>query len=181
MTLREYEAGDLEAAQRYAGDRAVAQHLIWGPNTREETAAFLAQAAAHARADPREQYELAVVSRDGGELIGGARIGVPSRDHRRGDIGYVLRRDVWGQGIGTEVAGHLLWFGFTQLGLHRIEATCDPANDASRRVLEKSGLRYEGLRRHDFLVRGRWRDSVLYSILDAEWTDRSTRSLSDAT
>lgn len=173
VLLREYGAGDLEAVQRYAGDRAVARHLIWGPNTREETATFLEQAAAHARTDPREQYELAVVFKDGGDLIGGARIGVQSVMHRRGDIGYVLRRDVWGQGIGTEVAGLLLWFGFTHLGLHRIEATCDPTNAASRRVLEKSGMRHEGLRRDDFLVRSQWRDSLLYSILEPEWTRRS--------
>lgn len=171
VAVREYRAQDLESVLRYAGDADVTRYLVWGPEGPEETAAFLARVAQDAHSDPREQYELAVVNRASGDLIGAARIGWLSRPHRAGDIGYVLRRDQWGRGIGSEVAAILLQFGFETLGLHRIEATCDPQNIASRRVLEKAGMKREGLRRDDFFVRGEWRDSLLFSILEAEWRD----------
>jgi len=69
----------------------------------------------------------------------------------------------------TEAARALLTFGFGQLRLHRIFATCDPANTASARVLEKIGMQREGLLREHEWVKGRWRDSFLYAILDHEW------------
>lgn len=169
VVLREYRGEDLNSVQRYAGDPEVTRYMIFGPNDRAETVAFLERVWVASRRDPRDQYEVAVVAKDNGELIGGARIGVLSFAHRKGDIGYVLRQDVWGRGIGTEIAGILLHFGFEVLRLHRIEATCDPRNVASGRVLEKVGMQQEGLRRHDFLVRGQWRDSLLFSILESEW------------
>ena len=50
--------------------------------------------------------------------------------------------------------------------MHRIYATCDVNNVASARVLEKAGMQREGLLRQDMLLRGRWRDSYLYAILE---------------
>ena len=67
-----------------------------------------------------------------------------SPHNREAFIGYCLSRDSWGQGYATETAKGLLSFGFSQLRLHRIFATCDPANLASARVLEKSGMQLEG-------------------------------------
>lgn len=88
-----------------------------------------------------------------------------------GDVGYVLRRDRWGQGYGTETARMLVDFGFQTLGLHRIEATCDPYNVASRKILEKTGMQYEGRARQRLWVHGTWRDSLLFAILEAEASD----------
>lgn len=166
IALREYHADDVAAVLRCAADPEVTRYLPWGPEGAQEVEAFLARCASEASTEPRRQYEVAAVLKSTGELIGGGRIGVLSPEHRQGDIGYMLRRDQWGQGLGREVAGLLLGYGFAKLGLHRIEATCDPGNVASRRVLEKAGMRYEGLRRHDFFVRGAWRDSLLFAVLE---------------
>jgi RimJ/RimL family protein N-acetyltransferase len=63
----------------------------------------------------------------------------------------------------------VLRYGFGELDLHRVYATCRPANDASRCVLEKLGMRREGhLRRHRWM-KGTWHDSLLYAILVEEW------------
>lgn len=169
IVLREFAEGDAPAIQRYAGDPEVARHMTWDPNTPEQTQEFLRRRLEAARRPDRDEYELAIVRLDTGELIGGAGLRIDSREHRRGDIGYVLRRDQWGQGFATEATALLLAFGFEVLGLHRIWATCDPANVASARVLEKAGMRLEGRIRHHFFVRGAWRDSLLYAILEDEW------------
>ncbi len=169
VALREYRAEDLDAVLRYAADPEVTRYLPWGPEGAEEVRDFLGQVASAALRTPRDQYEVAVVRKDSGEMIGGGRLGILSAANRRGDIGYVLRRDQWGLGLGSEVARLLVDFGFSSLGLHRIEATCDPKNGASRRVLEKVGMTFEGMRRHDFFVREAWRDSLLFSILEGEW------------
>jgi ribosomal-protein-alanine N-acetyltransferase len=81
----------------------------------------------------------------------------------------VLNRKFWRQGYATEVAQALLKFGFNQLKLHRIFATCDPENIASAHVMEKIGMQQEGHIREHKLAKGKWRDSLLYAILDHEW------------
>ena len=90
-------------------------------------------------------------------------------DNPEGWIGYSLNRKFWGQGYATEAAEALVKFGFGQLNLHRIFATCDPFNVASARVLEKAGMQREGHFRQHKWVKGKWRDSLLYAILDCEW------------
>jgi ribosomal-protein-alanine N-acetyltransferase len=86
-----------------------------------------------------------------------------------------LTRRYWGQGYATETGKALLTFGFDGLGLHRIFATCDPANVPSAHVLEKIGMQREGRIREHKWAKRRWRDSLLYAILDYECTQLKSR------
>lgn len=61
------------------------------------------------------------------------------------EVGYGLRRALWGRGIATEVARRLLRHAFEDLGLERIVAVTRPENAASRNVLTKIGMNYLGL------------------------------------
>jgi ribosomal-protein-alanine N-acetyltransferase len=58
------------------------------------------------------------------------------------------------------------------LNRYRIFATCFYENRASERVLQKCGMSLEGRLRENLLMRGEWRDSLVYAILDHEWTKR---------
>jgi RimJ/RimL family protein N-acetyltransferase len=80
-------------------------------------------------------------------------------------MGYLISPAAQGQGYATEAARALLDFGLTTGGLHRITATCDPENTGSVRVLEKIGMSREGHLRDHFLIRGAWRDRLLYAKL----------------
>lgn len=169
LRLRDYEAADLDAVHRFSSDPAVVEHLPFGPNERSDTEAFLQRAMALARAVPRRSYEVALTDRMTRELIGGIRLGIESELHRDASLGYILRRDLWGRGLVTEAASALVGFGFRRLQLHRVWATCAVDNIGSRRVLEKLGMTREAhLRQHSW-VKGRWRDSYLYAILEQEW------------
>ncbi|MCJ7842418.1 GNAT family N-acetyltransferase [Lederbergia sp. NSJ-179] len=63
----------------------------------------------------------------------------------------------------------MIGFGFGELKLHRIYATCDQRNIGSARVLEKVGMIKGGRIREHLLIKDEWRDSYLYSILEQEW------------
>lgn len=69
----------------------------------------------------------------------------------------------------TEAVAAILKFGFSELNLHRIWATCDTRNVASARVMEKLGMRREAHYVKDAWEKGAWRDSFLYAILNEEW------------
>lgn len=116
--------------------------------------------------EQRTDYALAIVDDTEGDVIGAGELHVDSIRHHRGEVGYILRRETWGRGLPTEVAGLLLRCGFDELRLHRLWATCDPANAASIRVLEKVGMRREGLLREHYLAHdGTWRDAVVYAAI----------------
>ncbi len=76
----------------------------------------------------------------------------------------MLDPEYWGRGYATEVAQALVEFAQAS-GMHRVEATCHPDNAASVRVLAKAGLTLEGRLRDHLLVRGAWRDSLLFSVI----------------
>jgi ribosomal-protein-alanine N-acetyltransferase len=166
LRLRDFELGDYQAVHAFATDLAVVSYVEWGPNTPEETQAFLREAITSADLSPRQRYALAVVVHSDAErLIGSIELRVVSFEHRRGEIGYVLAREWWGFGYATEAARRLLDFGFDQLGLHKISATCDPENRASVAVLTKIGMHQEGVLRDYVYVRGQWRDRLLFSVI----------------
>jgi [ribosomal protein S5]-alanine N-acetyltransferase len=163
VVLREWTLADAEAVLAYADDPDVGRYLIRGP---AELRAEPAMAMSEAQKRPRTEYTLAVVERENDAVIGSAEVYVDSVRHHRGELGYILRREVWGQGLATEIATLLLRLGFDKLGLHRLWATCDPANKASIRVLEKISMQYEGLLRDHYLAHdGTWRDAVVYAAV----------------
>jgi len=77
-------------------------------------------------------------------MVGFAGFARPSDRPGITEIIYALPRPLWGQGYATEIARGLIQFGLERSGLERIEATVDPANEPSKRVLVKAGMVYDG-------------------------------------
>ena len=66
----------------------------------------------------------------------------------------------------------VLRFGFEQMGLHRLQISIIPHNQASRRVVEKLELRNEGVAVRYLEINGVWEDHVRYAMTSEEWEDR---------
>jgi len=173
LILRDFVASDCEAVHAYASDPQVTQFMFWGPGEEQESRAYvdayMARMLASQTARPRTLFELAAVRRADGRLIGSCEVGVV--EEHVAAIGYVFDQDAWGQGYATEAARAMVAAGFEQLAVHRIVATCDPRNAASAHVLEKAGLRREGLLREHTRAKGRWWDSYLYAMLEQEYRE----------
>lgn len=166
--LRELALEDAPAVQEWASDPEVARYMPWGPNTPEQTEAFLRDAVPTRWETPRRTFELGIELRGSSRLVGACGIRIRSAEDRVADLGYALRRDAWGQGLATEAARALVEFGFRTLRMHRIWATCHVDNARSARVLEKAGMQREGRLRENVRKDGAWRDSWLYAILDGD-------------
>ncbi len=165
-----------EPYKKTTGELSIATPLILklfatriGADTEDETRSFIQRSVSGRKEVPRRDYSLAILLETESELIGSCGIYLTDSGNREGHIGYTLNRKFWRQGYGTETAKALLEFGFGELNLHRIFATCDQANVASVHILEKVGMRREGHLRENKWIRGEWRDSLLYAILDYEW------------
>ena len=80
-------------------------------------------------------------------------------------LGYWVGERFARQGYMSDAVRALIPFIFRTLGLHRIEAACLPANEASKNLLAKAGFRQEGLARRYLQINGEWQDHVLFALL----------------
>lgn len=113
-------------------------------------------------------YSLCVTLKSEGVPIGSCGIGLTAK-HRRGEIGYWIGKAYWGQGYASEAARRIVQFGFERLKLMRIQATYFPENPASRRVMEKAGMVYEGTLRNYVQKWGDSRDLGMCAITREAW------------
>jgi RimJ/RimL family protein N-acetyltransferase len=126
----------------------------------------MASAATDTSAERRLQYKLAILAKPEIDFIGSCWLDITNTTHQRASIGYFIDNQYWGRGYATEAAKALLKYGFETLKLHRIEATCDADHQATRRVLEKAGLKREARMRQYRQRQNTWTDSCLYSIIE---------------
>lgn len=89
--------------------------------------------------------------------------------HRQAEIGYVLNKRYWGQGIMPEAAQAILAVGFDQLQLVRIFSEHDTRNPKSGRVMTKIGMQQEGVALKSQIIKGEIVDMVHYAITDTQY------------
>jgi RimJ/RimL family protein N-acetyltransferase len=165
LQLRPLRLDDWEAVHGWARLDEVCRYQAWGPNTPEQTYAFVEEVVRSWAESPVTRLVHAIV-------VNGAISGLATLyllPFAQGEIAYSLHPRLWRQGIGTAAARMLLELGFGEHERHRIFGTCDPRNVASGRVLRRTGMSHEGRMRQNVLIRDGWRDTDIYSILRDEW------------
>jgi ribosomal-protein-alanine N-acetyltransferase len=167
LKLRPYRSDDVEAVASYSTREEFLRFLPLPPQTLESATEFVSRTVDGGLPNAKGDWHFAIQIGDRSKLVGAIRIGIREPEHRQGDVGYVVHHELWGNGYATEALKRILAFGFDELSLERIWATTDVRNIASWRVMEKSGMMREGIMRHHRLIRGTWRDSVLYACIKA--------------
>jgi ribosomal-protein-alanine N-acetyltransferase len=100
------------------------------------------------------------------QMIGKCILFQFSQANRRAEIGFILNREYWRQGLMYQALEVVIGFAFKSLELHRIEADVDPLNAGSLGVLEKLGFQREGLFHDRWLLNDEWADSVMLGLLN---------------
>ena len=126
LRLRDFVESDWTGVHQYASDPKVVRYLIFSPNSEEDTKNFLQREISLQGEKPRQHFALAVTLKPQKQLIGICRISVQDTGNKIGSIGYCFTKEFWGQGYATEAVKAIVSFGFQELGLHRIFATCHP-------------------------------------------------------
>jgi len=162
LLLRPLNEDDFDAVHSWAGNPDNTRYMAWGPNTEEQTRECLSSAI------PGKDF--AVVHKESNKVIGSCGV-YPDPANDTGLLGWILHKDYWKRGYGTEFAGELIRYGFEDLKLRRIQAPCAAVNYGSCRIMERNGMRREALRVKAFWARvdKEWIDEAWYAILAEEY------------
>lgn len=169
LVLRELHKDDWQEVLRYQSDPRYLEFYSWAERTAEDVRDFVAMLVALQHEHPRTKFQLAIMLKQSGELIGNCGVRMNRSDATEADIGYELAPGHWGNGYATEAATAMVEYGFNELGVHRIWSWCIADNVRSVRVLENVGLRMEGRLREKEYFKGRWWDHLVFAILEDEW------------
>ncbi|MBE6613159.1 MAG: GNAT family N-acetyltransferase, partial [Ruminococcaceae bacterium] len=110
-----------------------------------------------------------VVDRAAHKMIGTCGFTTLDFANNAAEVGYVLNPAYWGMGIAPEAVRRVIDFGFRELNVHRIEAKYMVENARSRRVMEKVGMTFEGVKRASMYIKGEYRDIGYCAILADEF------------
>jgi ribosomal-protein-alanine N-acetyltransferase len=171
LTLRPFELSDAADLHRLAGAAEVAYNTLRIPHPYPEGAAAEWIATHQQMFEEKREVVFAITLRDSGEFVG--TIGIHLMPFDKAEIGYWIGVPYWGRGYATEAAGSVIRYGFEELGLNRIESNHFTRNPSSGRIMEKSGMRYEGLLRQAVKKGDEYLDIKFYGILREDWERNS--------
>lgn len=175
LVLRPPVLADARDFFAYASNPQVARYVLWYPHESPGySRQVLRSMVTRDRMEGLHTYALALKSDR--RMIG--TIGLVHLDPENGaaEVGFSMSNQFWGQGLMTEALKAYLHAAFTRWGLHRVEAQHDALNPASGRVMEKAGMKREGVLRERMFYKGRYADMVMYAAIKEDWLGVSLAS-----
>ncbi len=171
LVLRRFVEGDIKQVYfNFGGDPLVNRYISFSPcSTITGARAFILD---HLKIyDINADFYSWAITLEG-QIIGYISLFDVDVDSESAELGYSIGSRWWGQGYATEAAEAVLDFAFLTVRMHRVQATYHPDNIASKRVLEKVGMRFEGIQREaQRNSDGTYSDLCMCSVLSSEYVD----------
>jgi RimJ/RimL family protein N-acetyltransferase len=170
LVLRPFEEDDFAGLYAIHSDERVVRWLYNEARSEEEVRALLARKMAGVALTEEGQWlSCAVTLRGTDELVGDLALQWVSKDHRCGELGFIVHPEHQGHGYATEAAAAMLPFCFDTMGFHRVIGRTEARNLGSARVLEKLAMRREAHLVENEFGKGEWQSELIYAILASEW------------
>lgn len=168
LLLRRMAVADATDMYEYACLGEVTRYLLWQehPNL-SYTERYLRYVQGEYRKG--RYFDFAIVYKENGKMIGTVGFTELDMTSHTAEIGYVINPAYSGRGIATEAVSAFLNYAFMELDMERVEGRYMAENAASRRVMEKCGMHFEGVLRSLMEVKGVRRDIGICSILKEEY------------
>lgn len=167
LLLRPFHIDDVDDVYAYATDPEWARFNLpvpW-PYTRRHAEQFVESCV---QADPNVHVEFALVL--SGRVVGSVRLSFSGEGPA--GLGYSLAREHWGKGLVPEALRAIFDWLFATRQVEQIRSRADERNRRSWRVMEKLGMKREGIVRGQRVARDGPADEVVYSLLREEWEER---------
>lgn len=170
LILRQWRLEDATAMfQNWASDVENTQYVPWEAHKSVAmTEEFLAERVKDYQDNQVFRWAITLKGSPD-EVIGDISVVAIRPNVDEAEIGYILSKQYWNQGLMTEVLREVIDFLFGEVGFNRIVAGFLAENLASGHVIEKAGMRYEGTFRQAMKVKGRIFDYICYGLLKSDW------------
>jgi [ribosomal protein S5]-alanine N-acetyltransferase len=168
LILRKLTTEDSEQVESLASDYDVAKTTLTIPHPYPKGSAkeFISNIN---KAQEEEKIVIyAITKKDDSSLIGIINLSL-QKIYDRAELAYWVGKPYWGKGYGTEAAKALLEYGFEELNLNRIFAASFTNNPGSWRIMEKIGLKHEGVLRQHLKKREEYVDLTYYGLIKEEY------------
>ena len=173
LVLRRIAMRDANDIFAYSSDVQVARHVLWSAQRNiGEAREYCRYMIRQYRADAPSSW--GIVEKKTQQMVGTIGYMSYSEENETVEIGYSLARWLWNGGYMTEALSRVIDYTFESMRINRIEAQHELDNPASGRVMEKCGMRREGVLRQRLYNKGKFVDVALYSILRSD--PRGTRN-----
>ncbi len=167
LLLRRVRLEDAADMFEYASDPEVTKEVTWDTHKAiKEAEGFLRFTVE--KYGRGEVSDWGIVLKENNKFIGMCGFIWWLPQHAKAEIGYVLSRKYWGRGLMAEAVGAVMDFGFDKMKLHRLQARCNEPNTGSERVMQKCGMKYEGLARDVVFEKGMFKNVKTYARLSSD-------------
>ncbi|PFA62821.1 GNAT family N-acetyltransferase [Bacillus sp. AFS015802] len=120
--------------------------------------------------DSKEFCYWGIELKDGGKLIGEIDLYDFHPSTGNCEVSYTIGYDWWNMGYGTEALKAVVEFAFIHMKVHKISAAHNTDNPASGRIMEKAGMKQEGVIRHMIRnAKNQYKDCAVYGLLREEY------------
>ncbi|EON73019.1 GNAT family N-acetyltransferase [Lysinibacillus sphaericus] len=161
ILIREFEPHDWQAVYEYTSDMNVMKYIPEGVFSEEDAKNFVSK-----NMDDAKNFPVVLIDEN---ILIGHMVFHPYFGEHTYEIGWVFNPKYYNKGYASEAAHALLNYGFKDMQLHRIIATCQPQNIPSYKVMEKIGMRKEGYFKQCIPHGDDWWDEYYYAVLAEEW------------
>lgn len=117
----------------------------------------------------KEAYIFAIRQLEDEHLIGAVGLHL-EKSHQKAEVGYWLGKSYWNNGLVSEALKEVIKYGFEKLNLNKIYATHFDFNPASGKVLQKSGMQFEGNLKQEYRKNGKFLDVLRYAVLKEDFS-----------
>ncbi|MBE6638548.1 MAG: GNAT family N-acetyltransferase [Ruminococcaceae bacterium] len=168
LILRKILPQDANDMFSYASRQDVTAYLLWSPHP---DLAYTVKYLKYVQGEYKKGrfFDWAIILAETERMIGTVGFTELDRVNMTAEIGYVVNPDYHGMGIATEAVSAVIGYAFCELKIERVEARYMVGNTASLRVMEKCGMKKEGILRSLMEVKGIRRDIGICSILKNEY------------
>lgn len=168
LVLRRMEITDFPNLVKYASNKNVSDKVFGYPYPYLEEDAIARMNTVLEGFKNKNRFIFTITQKEENVLIGeiGLRL---ETEHNKAEIGYWIAEPYWGKGIATEAVAAVIKFGFEELKLNKIFATCFDGNKTSGKVLEKNGMILEGELKQEYIFKSEYRDSLNYRMTKDEY------------
>lgn len=170
LVLRPMALSDSVAVLEYRSHAEINRFQGWIPKCIEDVHYFIKHRISPEFNRPGTWFQMVIVRKDNGELIGDLGIHFTEEQSSQVELGVTLAKAQHRQGFATEALKEVIDHLFLKIGKRKIVVSIDPRNESSIKLFQRLGFEQEALVEKSYLLNGEWVDDLVYAVLKDEWT-----------